>query len=133
MGIDLLLNAMVEYLPSPERLAFVEGVSVKDDSKVSLDANEKSPLSSLIYKTVADTYAGKLTLFRVFSGVIKPDSSVYNANQETSERIGQLFAMQGKKQVPVQEVAAGDIGTVAKLKSSLTGDTLTIPWASSLS
>lgn len=126
MGIDLLLNAIVEYLPSPERLASVKGVSVKDGSDVSLDANEKSPLSSLIYKTVADTYAGKLTLFRVFSGVIKPDSSVYNANQETSERIGQLFAMQGKKQVPVQEVAAGDIGTVAKLKSSLTGDTLTV-------
>ncbi|MCH8207837.1 MAG: GTP-binding protein, partial [Nitrospinae bacterium] len=127
IGIDLLLNAIVEYLPSPERLAVVEGVSVKDDSKISFDANQKSPLSSLIFKTVADTYAGKLTLFRVFSGVIKPDSSVYNANQETSERIGQLFSMQGKKQVPVQEVAAGDIGTVAKLKSSLTGDTLTVP------
>jgi len=78
IGIDLLLNAIVEYLPSPERLTVVEGASVKDDSKVSFDANEKSLLSSLIFKTVADTYAGKLTLFRVFSGVIKPDSSVYN-------------------------------------------------------
>lgn len=126
IGVDLLLNAIVEYLPSPERLASVKGVSVKDGSEMALDANDNSPLSSLIFKTVADVYAGKLSLFRVFSGKIKPDSSVYNANREANERIGQMFSLQGKKQVPMQEVVAGDIGAVAKLKLSLTGDTLTI-------
>ena len=126
IGVDLLLNGIVEYLPSPDKRSTVSGMSIKDGSEKELAANDKSAFSSLVYKTVADTYAGKLTLFRVFSGVIKPDTSVYNANQDKQERIGQLFALQGKNQVPMQEVSAGDIGTVAKLKSTVTGDTLTV-------
>jgi len=126
IGIDLLLDGIIKYLPSPDKRISISGDSLKDGSNLELEANDQSTFSSLIYKTVADTYAGKLSLFRVFSGIIKSDSSVYNANQETQERIGQLFALQGKKQTPVQEVSAGDIGTVAKLKSSVTGDTLTV-------
>lgn len=126
IGIDLLLDCIVKYLPSPDKRTSVTGKSVKDDSEMELAANDQSQFSSLVYKTVADTYAGKLTLFRVFSGVIKPDSSVYNANQESQERIGPLFALQGKKHVPMLEVSAGDIGTVAKLKGTVTGDTLTV-------
>ena len=126
IGIDLLLDGIIKYLPSPDKRISISGDSLKDGSNLKFDANNKSTFSSLIYKTVADTYAGKLSLFRVFSGVIKSDSSVYNANQEAQERIGQLFALQGKKQTPVQEVSAGDIGTIAKLKSSVTGDSLTV-------
>ncbi|MGV7220207.1 MAG: elongation factor G [Nitrospinales bacterium] len=126
IGIDLLLDGIIKYLPSPDKRVSISGDSLKDGSKLELEANDQSTFSSLIYKTVADTYAGKLSLFRIFSGVIKSDSSVFNANQETQERIGQLFALQGKKQTPVQEVSTGDIGTVAKLKSSVTGDSLTV-------
>ena len=81
--------------------------------------------ASLVFKTIADPYAGKLTLFRVYSGSIKPDTSVFNANHETDERVGQLFTLQGKKQIPLPEIIAGDMGTVAKLKVTTTGDTLT--------
>ena len=126
IGIDLLLDGIIKYLPSPEKRISISGSSLKDGSELTIDANDQSTFSGLVYKTVADTYAGKLSLFRVFSGKIKSDSSVYNANQETQERIGQLFALQGKKQTPVDEVSAGDIGTVAKLKTSVTGDTLTV-------
>jgi len=82
-------------------------------------------LASLVFKTIADPYAGKLTLFRVYSGSVKPDTSVFNANHETNERVGQLFTLQGKKQIPLPEIIAGDMGTVAKLKVTTTGDTLT--------
>ncbi len=126
IGIDLLLNSIIKYLPSPDKRTSVSGQSVKDGSELELAANDKSQFSSLVYKTVADTYAGKLSLFRVFSGVLKPDTSVYNANQEKQERIGQLFALQGKNQFPMQKVSAGDIGTVAKLKTTVTGDSLTV-------
>ncbi len=124
MGIDLLMNAIVEYLPSPDQRAPVKGKNAKDGSEVSCEADPEAPLSALVFKTVADPYAGKLTLFRVFSGSLKGDSSVYNATQDTPERVGQLFLMQGKKQVSVSEVSAGDIGAVAKLKVTTTSDSL---------
>ncbi len=124
MGIDLLLAAIAEYLPSPDLRPPVKGKLVKDGSEASRSSDPKEPLSALVFKTVADPYAGKLTLFRVFSGAVKADSSVYNASQESSERVGQLYLLQGKKQIPVTEVSAGDIGAVAKLKLTTTGETL---------
>lgn len=120
IGVDLLLQAAVKYLPSPENRVPVMATKVKDDAEVTRSAND--PASALVFKTVADPYAGKLTLFRTFSGAIKGDSSVYNTTQEISERVGQLYMLQGKKQVAVSEVSAGDIGTVAKLKQTVTGD-----------
>jgi elongation factor G len=77
-----------------------------------------------VFKTIADPYAGRLTLFRVFSGVVKSDSSVYNSTQKTVERVGQVYLLQGKKQVAVTEISAGDIGAVAKLKITKTSDSL---------
>jgi elongation factor G len=124
IGVDLLMQAILDYLPSPDQRAPVAGKNPKDDSEVACAAGLGSPLAALVFKTVADPYAGKLTLFRVFSGALKGDSSVYNATQETSERVGQLFLPQGKKQVPVPEISAGDIGTVAKLKVTTTSDSL---------
>ena len=120
VGVDLLLQAVVKYLPSPENRSPVMAIKVKDDSKITRSAND--PASALVFKTVADPYAGKLTIFRTFSGTIKGDSTIYNSTQEISERVGQLYMLQGKKQVAVSEVSAGDIGTVLKLKQTVTGD-----------
>ncbi len=123
MGIDLLLNAITHYLSGPDKRKAVAGKNPKDGSETSRENDASAPMSSLVFKTLSDPYAGKLTLFRVFSGTIKGDGSVYNASKETNERVGQIFFLQGKKQVPVPEVSAGDLGAVAKLKVTETGDT----------
>lgn len=124
MGIDLLLKAVIDYLPSPDKRNPVTGKALKDGSEIERKPDSGEPFSSLVFKTIADPYAGKLTLFRVISGSIKADSNVFNASRETSERVGQIFMLQGKKQEPVSEVSAGDIGAVAKLKVTTTNDTL---------
>lgn len=126
IGCDRLLDAILEYLPAPDKRTPPIGKSIKDESPVELALDKNSFLSCLVFKTISDPYAGKLTMFRVFTGSLKPDSSVYNATQKNSERIGQLFSLQGKKQVPVDQISAGDIGVVAKLKVTSTGDTLTV-------
>ncbi|GJL79959.1 MAG: elongation factor G [Nitrospinaceae bacterium] len=127
MGIDLLLKAVIDYLPSPDKRNPVTGKSPKDGSETERKADPAEPFSSLVFKTVADPYSGKLTLFRVYSGSIKADSSVFNASKENNERIGQIYLLQGKKQIPVSEISAGDIGAVAKLKVTTTGDSLADP------
>lgn len=124
IGIDLLLKAVIDYLPSPDQREPVMGKALKDGSDIERKPDSGEPFSSLVFKTIADPYAGKLTLFRVISGSIQADSSVFNASREASERVGQIFLLQGKKQVPVAEVSAGDIGAVAKLKVTQTNDTL---------
>jgi elongation factor G len=123
IGVDLLLNTAIKYLPSPDNCAGVMARRVQDDAEVSRSASAGVPTSGMVFKTIADPYAGKLTLFRMFSGSLKGDSSIYNATQDTNERVGQLYMLQGKNQVQVSEISAGDIGTVAKLKSTVTGDT----------
>jgi len=83
-----------------------------------------APFSALVFKTVADPFAGKLTLTRVFSGTLSSDSIVYNATKDTKEKIGQLLILEGKKQQPVETAGPGDIVAMAKLKETVTGDTL---------
>ena len=84
----------------------------------------ESPLSSLVFKTTADPYVGKLTYFRVFSGSIDSNSHIWNVTQNGEERIGQLFVIKGKNQEAVEKIGTGDIGAVAKLSVTVTGDTL---------
>jgi elongation factor G len=124
IGVDLLMSGIIDYLPSPAQRPMVIGKNPKDGSEKICNADLKSSLAAFVFKTVADPYAGKLTLFRVFSGILKSDSSIYNVTQETSERVGQVYLLQGKKQVPVSEVCAGDIGTVSKMKVTTTSDSL---------
>ncbi len=124
IGVDLLLGAAIKYLPSPDMRPPVSAKQLDDDVEVFRSVSEGEPASGLVFKTIADPYAGKLTLFRMFSGTLKSDSTIYNSTQESSERVGQLYMLQGKKQIAIQQVSAGDIGTVAKLKSTITGDTL---------
>ncbi len=127
VGIPNLLDAIFLCLPSPVEMTTIspiKGKNPKDGSMVVRKPDENEPLSAYVFKTIADPYAGKLSLFRVYSGVLKADSTVYNATSDLKERIGQLFYLQGKKQVPTQSLGTGDIGVVAKLKGTNTGDTI---------
>ncbi len=125
IGTDRLAKAIIDFLPSPDHSPIQLAKALSGDEAVEVKPGN-GMLASLVFKTIADPYAGKLTLFRVYSGSVKPDTSVFNANHETDERVGQLFTLQGKKQVPLSEIVAGDMGVVAKLKVTTTGDTLTI-------
>ncbi len=122
IGISLLLDAVNSYLPSPkERDIAVIGDSGKQETT---EPNQAGPLAALVFKTTADPYVGKLTYFRVYNGVINSNSQVWNATRGEAERIGQLFTLRGKTQEPVSQISTGDIGGVAKLSLTSTGDTL---------
>ena len=123
-GVSSLLDIIVEYLPSPDVRPPMKG---KDDSEkeVVRQNSPDEPLSALVFKTIADPYAGQLTLFRTYSGVLKADSVVLNSSKESKEKLGSLFCIQGKNQTSVPSISAGDFGVVAKLKNTVTGDTFT--------
>ena len=127
IGVTELLNAMVLCLPSPQemsRISPIKGKNPKDGKDIERKAEEKEPFSAYVFKTIADPFAGKLSLFRVYSGTLKADSSVLNSSTGSKERVGQVFYLLGKKQVPAQLLGPGEIGVVAKLKDTNTGDTL---------
>ncbi len=117
-GVSLLLAAINSYLPSPKEKDIVLANSEK------MKPAQDGPLAALVFKTSADPYVGKLTYFRVYSGAIDSNSQVWNANREAVERVGQLFILRGKNQETVPQIGAGDIGAVAKLSQTGTGDTL---------
>jgi elongation factor G len=119
-GVTSFLDALIDYFPSPADRGEIIGTNEGEKRLPS----ESEPFSALIFKTMADPFVGKLTLFRVFSGTIKSDSQVYNSTRGVNERIGQLFIIKGKVQEPVSELSAGDLGAVAKLTDAFTGDTL---------
>jgi len=124
MGITWLLDAVHNYLPSPkEREVITAGGSVGQSPQV-MEPSESAPLAALVFKTSADPYVGKLTYFRVYNGAISSNTQVWNATRNGEERIGQLFILRGKTQETVSQLGAGDIGGVAKLSLTSTGDTL---------
>jgi len=123
-GVQVLLDAINEYFPSPDEIGDIAGVKPGTEDVVQLKPAESEPLSALVFKTIADPYVGKLSLFKVFSGKIDADSMVYNPNTDTNEKIGHLYLLRGKKQIEVDSVSAGDIGAVTKLSNTNTGDTL---------
>ena len=118
------MDAMIHYLPSPQDRPAVKATALPTKEDVLLECNDEQPLVAQAFKTVADPFVGKLTYFRVYTGRLSSDGSIYNANREKSERVGQVFIPRGKVQIPVDAVAAGDIGAVAKLQETSTGDTL---------
>jgi elongation factor G len=121
IGVAPLLDAVCRYLPSPKE----QPVVTASDSQIrDIEPSPGSTLAALVFKTSADPYVGKLTYFRVYSGTIDSNSQVLNVNQGSPERIGQLFSLRGKTQEPVSGIVAGDIGAVAKLGLTITGDTL---------
>lgn len=123
-GVDTLLDSIVSYLPSPLDRPGVTMVDAKGETVVRMP-DEKAPLSALAFKTISDPYAGKISILRVFSGTIRPDSYVYNSTKGVKEKIGHISRLIGKKQYPISQAAlAGDIVAAIKLKETLTGDTL---------
>ena len=129
-GVHQLLDAAVLCLPSPADKADrtpLKGKNPRTGEEVFRKPAADDPLSLRVFKTIADPFAGKLTLFRVFSGVLKPDSTVYNTNRDSKEKMGNMFYLLGKKQSPVKELGPGEMAAVAKLKNAQTGDTLTDP------
>ena len=123
LGVKELLDAVVHYLPSPKeaRKAVAKGPG---GAEVELKPDASAPLAAQVFKTTADPFVGRLSLFRVFQGTFKSDSQVWNANKEQAERVAQIFIMRGKNQETTPELVAGDIGAVAKLTVTGTGDTL---------
>jgi elongation factor G len=121
IGAQPLMDAVLAYLPSPADRPFT---AVANNEKVSKTADDKAPYAAFVWKTVADQFAGRITMFRVFQGSLKADSTVTNATQGTQERLGHLLALQGKTPTNVPELKAGDIGAVAKLKDTRTNDTI---------
>jgi elongation factor G len=117
IGIQPLLDAVVSFVPSPAE----HGVKLNDGSQLPAGG---SSASAFVWKTVADPFAGRITMFRVLSGTLKSDSTVHNATRDTPERLGHLVLLQGKAQTNVPEIKAGDLGAVAKLKETLTGNLL---------
>jgi elongation factor G len=127
IAIPQLLDTVLLCLPSPvemAQIAPIKGKNPKDGNEVERKPAASEPFSAYVFKTVADPYAGRLTVFRVYSGTLKADSNILNATSGAKERVGQIFYLLGKKQVPAQIVGPGDIGVVAKLKETFTGDTL---------
>ncbi len=126
IGIANLINFIISTLPSPVDRGPVEGKKPGKDEKEVRKPAEADPFSAFVFKTIADPYAGRLTVFRVYSGTVKSDSSFYNSTRKTSERFGNIFYLEGKNQKPVESLVPGDIAAVAKLKETATGDTVCI-------
>ena len=118
VGMQPLLDAVLTYVPSPAE----RPVKVGDAAVV--EAKDTGPAAAFVWKTVADPFAGRITLFRVLSGALKADTTVHNVTRDTPERLGHIVLLQGKTQTSVPEIKAGDIGAVAKLKETLTSDVL---------
>jgi elongation factor G len=123
IGIQPLLDAILQYAPSPADRPF-NGADAKGEEDTTVAADASGPTAAFVWKTVADAFAGRITLFRVVSGTVKADSTIHNVTRDSAERIGHLLLLQGKSQTNVPEVRAGDIGAVAKLKETQTSDLL---------
>ena len=122
LGTHALLSALIAYAPKPSDRgpASAKGAAGEEE----IEPNELAPLAALAFKTTADPFVGKLTYFRVYGGMLESDSRLYNSRVKEEERTGQLYVMRGKEQIAVSRLRAGDIGAMAKLTHTLTGDTL---------
>jgi len=124
IGMDVLLEDICECFPSPEYALPQKGIDLQADEEVFMNYDENKPFSAFIFKTIADPFVGKLSLFKVITGKAKSDLNIYNSNKDKSEKLSNLYFMRGKQQVVAKEIIAGDIGAIAKLQYSATGDTL---------
>ena len=124
IGIAPLIDLVINALPSPVERGLVTGKKPGKDEAETRIPEESAPFSALVFKTIADPYAGRLTLFRVFSGTVSSDSTFYNSSRKITERFGNIFFLEGKSQKPVETLVPGDIAAVAKLKETTTGDTI---------
>jgi len=124
IGSDALLNFMVDYLPSPLDRGEVEGLDHEGGKTIKRKMADDQPVSAYVFKTMADPFAGRVSYFKVMSGVVKNEANLTNFTRGGTERLSHIAVIQGKAQTPVAELHAGDLGVVAKLRDTLTGDTL---------
>jgi len=130
-GVQPLLDAVVDYLPSPLDLPPVSGsavgASVEEEGQLTRDCDSKAPFSALAFKIITDPYVGVLTFFRVYSGSITSGSALLNSTREQKERLGRILRIHADKREDIKEISAGDIGAAVGLKETITGDTLCDP------
>ncbi len=124
IGMRCFLEDVVECFPSPKYAIPQKALNVKTDEEVFIGLDEEKPFSSLVFKTIADPFVGKISLFRVITGRLTNEITVVNSNKDKTEKLANVFFMRGKNQIPTKEVVAGDIAAVAKLQYTETGDTL---------
>ena len=123
-GVQLLLNAIVDYMPSPLDVPPAVGTKMDGETPVSIPCSDEAPFAALVFKIVTDPFVGKLAFFRVYSGKLEQGSTIYNASKEGKERVGKLVLMHAASRTEVDTVYAGDIAAVGGLKDTSTGDTL---------
>lgn len=123
-GVQPLLDAIIDYLPSPLDIPAVTGIDPRTGETVTLPPSDDAPLSALVFKIVSDPYVGRLAYFRVYSGVLSQNQTVINATKDRRERVGRLLRMYADRREDITEVRAGDIGAILGLKDTFTGDTL---------
>jgi elongation factor G len=123
-GVQLLLDAIVDYLPSPLDIPPVTGIWPKDGAKITRHVDDSEPFSAIAFKVMTDPFVGQLTFIRVYSGKLQAGSYVYNSTKDIKERVGRLLTMHANKREDIKEVFAGDIAAVVGLRHTLTGDTL---------
>jgi elongation factor G len=126
-GVQSLLDAVVDYLPSPVDVAAIEGIEVKSGETVARPASDDEPFAALAFKIMSDPYVGKLTYFRVYSGKLGAGSAVLNATKDKKERVGRILQMHANHREDKEGVFAGDIVAAVGLKNTSTGDTLCDP------
>ena len=124
-GFKTLLQVIDRYLPTPDKFECI-GVDVSTGERFTAKYKDQVSLSARVFKTIVDPFIGKYSLMKVCTGILKPDSTIYNVNKDTEEKVGKLYLLRGKDTIEVPELRAGDIGAVAKLGVTQTGDTIAL-------
>ncbi len=123
-GVQKLLDAIVDYMPAPTDIEHIKGINPETGEECERPSSDNEPFAALAFKIATDPFVGKLCFFRVYSGVLKAGSNVYNASKDKSERIGRILQMHSNHRKDIEEVYAGDIAAAVGLKNTTTGDTL---------
>lgn len=123
-GVQLMLDAVLDYLPSPLDIEAIKGIDTKTDEETTRPADDEAPFASLAFKVMTDPFVGRLTFFRVYSGVLESGSYVLNASKDKKERIGRILQMHANTRQEIDKVYSGDIAAAVGLKDTTTGDTL---------
>ncbi len=124
MGVDRLMDLVIQAMPNPLERGPFKGKKPAGEEEIEREASPDAPFSAAVFKTVADPFAGKLTVLRILSGTLSHGAALYNPNKDTKEKSGSILVLEGKKQKPLDEAVTGDIVAFAKLKETATGDTL---------
>lgn len=124
IGIKELLDMAVNYLPSPADRPAISAGKADSSDKISVEANSSGPLAGIVFKTLSDPFLGQISIFKIFSGKLQSNGGFYNVNKGVREKVGPIFSLMGKTQIPMDFASAGDIACVAKLKDTKTGDSI---------